>query len=216
MLSAAGRRVARHLSKYALVNGGVLAIALAVAAAEALLFSAVGSRLGSAVLSTALLYGAVYGACALNLAGRAPAAARAARRPPPRVAWSSLVAHPLGSALERCTHGRFLAALAATAPWLTLPWAPPGSGADGSEPTAGAWVASAGAWWASFAARMLAFELCFDLFFYLAHRAVHACRPLYSLHKLHHAHTHDLRLLSALQMGAVRAAATIWQLLGAL
>ena len=50
--------------------------------------------------------------------------------------------------------------------------------------------------------RLFAFELVFDALFYVAHRAVHAHPLLYSaVHKLHHRHTHDLRLLSALQMG---------------
>lgn len=47
----------------------------------------------------------------------------------------------------------------------------------------------------------MAFELLFDLFFYIAHRAAHAYPAVYRfVHKTHHAHTHELRLISALQM----------------
>ena len=47
----------------------------------------------------------------------------------------------------------------------------------------------------------LAFELTFDGLFYLAHRLVHAHPKLYAaVHKLHHRHTHNLSLLSSLQM----------------
>ena len=53
------------------------------------------------------------------------------------------------------------------------------------------------------ACRLFAFELAFDALFYVAHRGVHAVPSLYrAVHKLHHSHTHDLRLLSALQMSA--------------
>lgn len=53
------------------------------------------------------------------------------------------------------------------------------------------------------ARRLLVFEITFDGFFYLAHRAVHAHPLIYRyVHKLHHRHTHDVRLLSSLQMSA--------------
>ena len=59
------------------------------------------------------------------------------------------------------------------------------------------------AWWAWLACRLFAFELAFDALFYVAHRGVHAVPSVYrAVHKLHHSHTHDLRLLSALQMSA--------------
>ncbi|EOD09213.1 hypothetical protein EMIHUDRAFT_216548 [Emiliania huxleyi CCMP1516] len=45
-------------------------------------------------------------------------------------------------------------------------------------------------------------------FFYATHRAAHS-RLLYRrVHKLHHAHTHDVRLLSSLQMSAADVAIT--------
>jgi len=56
-------------------------------------------------------------------------------------------------------------------------------------------------WWGWLALRLLVFELAFDGFFYLAHRAVHAHPEVYwRVHKLHHRHTHDVRLISSLQM----------------
>ena len=64
-------------------------------------------------------------------------------------------------------------------------------------------TAGASCWWAWLAVRLFVFELLFDLFFYAAHRAVHAHPVVYKLvHKLHHRHTHELRLLSSLQMSA--------------
>ena len=49
--------------------------------------------------------------------------------------------------------------------------------------------------------RLLFFEVIFDGLFYVAHRLVHAHPLLYQyVHKLHHKHTHELRLLSSLQM----------------
>ena len=54
---------------------------------------------------------------------------------------------------------------------------------------------------------MLAFEVAFDAFFYVAHRAVHAHPLVYKhIHKLHHKHTHELWLLSSLQMTALDVA----------
>ena len=56
-------------------------------------------------------------------------------------------------------------------------------------------------WWVCLAIKLLAFELIFDGLFYIAHRAVHSHPLVYRLvHKLHHKHTHELWLLSSLQM----------------
>ena len=72
---------------------------------------------------------------------------------------------------------------------------------DGSLATLITALVAAVAWWVCFAARLLVFEVVYDGFFYIAHRAVHALPSLYvAVHKLHHAHTHDVRLLSSLQV----------------
>ena len=105
---------------------------------------------------------------------------------------SLIVPHPLGSALERWVHRATLASSAASA--------------AAAPTTALALVWAGAAWWAWLACRLFAFELAFDALFYVAHRGVHAVPALYrAVHKLHHSHTHDLRLPSALQMSAADA-----------
>ncbi|KOO30133.1 hypothetical protein Ctob_012091 [Chrysochromulina tobinii] len=64
-------------------------------------------------------------------------------------------------------------------------------------------------WWLELMTRLLIFEVLFDGVFYVAHRLVHSVPSVYvAVHKLHHAHTHDVRLLSSLQMTAADVALT--------
>ena len=177
-----------RLTNYFTVNGGVLLVAGLVAQLDAAALAATDSSLLAALASTALLYALVFAACAANLRGRRRMHAKAVAASAP-VLLSSIVPHPLGSALERWVHRAALASSAASAA------APP--------TTALTLVWAGAAWWAWLACRLFAFELAFDALFYVAHRGVHAVPSVYrAVHKLHHSHTHDLRLLSALQMSA--------------
>ena len=104
------------------------------------------------------------------------------------IALASILAHPLGSAFERHLH---LMTMPLECPTVGWPW----------ERGAAAVVAASGWWWIGISVRLFFFELVFDGLFYVAHRAVHAWPAVYHMvHKLHHRHTHDLRLLSSLQM----------------
>ena len=177
-----------RLTNYFTVNGGVLLVAGLVAQLDAAALAATDSSLLAALASTALLYALVFAACAANLRGRRRMHAKAVAASAP-VLLSSIVPHPLGSALERWVHRAALATSAASA--------------TAAPTTALALVWAAAAWWAWLACRLFAFEIAFDALFYVAHRGVHAVPSLYrAVHKLHHSHTHDLRLLSALQMSA--------------
>lgn len=148
-----------------------------------------GDVIGAAV-GTAVLYALVFSAAAANLQGRRRSMRSASSAAP--IAILSIVSHPIGSVLERIYHERYLSAAAAT------------TSSSGST-----WLLGTGAWWVWLAVRLLAFELVFDLFFYIAHRAVHAHPALYkAVHKLHHRHTHELWLLSSLQMTSADVALT--------
>ena len=209
MSGSVGRRT-RLAWRWATVNGGVLLIAAAVARVEEHVHSATGSDAAAALTCTAVLYGSVFSACALNLRGRRSISGRPHSQAK-RITLTSILAHPLGSALERYVHA--LASLPAAEPSTpTMPRAvneTTGTGMPVSTmlgtPTDGAAVAFASAvwWFAILAIRLLAFEICFDGLFYIAHRSVHAVPRLYAaVHKLHHSHTHDVRLLSSFQMTA--------------
>mmetsp|Transcript_45173 Transcript_45173/g.101997 ORF Transcript_45173/g.101997 Transcript_45173/m.101997 type:complete len:243 (-) Transcript_45173:689-1417(-) len=183
------------------VNGGVLLVALVVRAVESGVQAATQSLAAASFFATAALYSLVFVSCRLNLRGR-PRALPGKRSGKGNAVpgLSSLLWHPLGSCVERFIHHHLHHNLHGM----------PGAG---DVPPAASLVlgqaefkASSGmAWWFAgcllLAARLLAFEVAFDLCFYWAHRVAHA-PALYSwVHKLHHAHTHDLELVSALQMG---------------
>ena len=76
--------------------------------------AATDSSLLAALASTALLYALVFAACAANLRGRRRMHAKAVAASAP-VLLSSIVPHPLGSALERWVHRAALASSAASA-----------------------------------------------------------------------------------------------------
>ena len=181
----------RGLLAWAKVNGGVLLCAAASHAASLLVRSATGNSVASAAVATVVLYAVVYAAAAINLRGRKRATRWTAPSAP--IALASILSHPVGSCIERLAHERHLAPPVVDAAGAALAWA------GGGGPLA--LLASACAWWVWLALRLLVFELVFDGLFYVAHRAVHAHPRVYQLvHKLHHKHTHDLRLLSSLQM----------------
>ena len=146
----------------------------------------------SAALGTATLYFLVYRVCAANLQGRRRIHGKSSM---PRIPVSALLWHPLGSAVERYVHGNG--------------WAAPDAAPAVGELLPGYLLPRAFDWYGSLVLRLLAFELAFDLLFYVAHRAAHAHPVVYRVvHKLHHAHTHEVRLLSALQMGPLDVALT--------
>ena len=177
---------------YLAVNGGVFLCAWLSHQSSTFarsLSQSHGDAVGAAV-GTVVLYLIVFLAAEANLQGRRRSMRSAASAAP--IAILSIVSHPIGSAVERLYHERYLAAPAAAAV---------ASISDGSSLST--WLLGAGAWWLWLAVRLLAFELVFDFFFYLAHRAVHAHPTLYkAVHKLHHRHTHELWLLSSLQMSS--------------
>jgi sterol desaturase/sphingolipid hydroxylase (fatty acid hydroxylase superfamily) len=178
----------RSLRAWVLVNGGVVAVAAAVTSLEAWVADTVsGGAHGavSAFAATALLYCLTFSACSLNLRGRRRLYDPKCHPSSTPVPLRHLIWHPLGSCLERWLHVSVLP-LGLTALEPTSPW-----------------------WWASLAGRLLAFEVLFDAFFYVAHRAVHSNAALYAaVHKQHHVHKHDSRLTSALQMTAADVALT--------
>jgi len=203
-----GSRPHRLLAAWFKVNSGVLLCAALSQACSQHVRLATGSAVAAAAAGTAATYVLVFAAATINLRGR-----KRAMRSPRRaaaIAFSSLVSHPIGSCIERIMHERYLAA-----PPAVQPAAMPSFNASvglglGMEP----WTSmllpaplelAAGVlcWCALFALRLLAFELTFDGLFYVAHRGVHAHPLVYQrVHKLHHAHTHDVHLLSSLQMTA--------------
>tara|TARA_B110001452_G_scaffold248986_1_gene236164 strand:- start:1206 stop:2060 length:855 start_codon:yes stop_codon:yes gene_type:complete len=181
--------------KWLAVNGGVMLCALTVAGTDHAVHLLTSSALLSALAATAVLYTSVYAACAHNLRGRPRSHGN--EKPLRPVAIGSVLAHPLGSAVERYLWTHWYGARAAAS---------------------STWVGSSIAiWYPLLLCRLLLFELAFDMLFYIAHRAVHLPAVYRRVHKLHHAHTHDLRLLSALQMSPLDALLThTVPLLGAL
>ena len=181
--------------KWLSVNGGVMACALLVAAADHGVRVLTSSDALSALAATTALYASVYAACTHNLRGRPRSHGN--EKPLRPVAIVSILAHPLGSAVER---------------YLWTHWYGMRVAASSS------WVGSSIAiWYPLLLCRLLLFELTFDMLFYIAHRAVHLPAVYRRVHKLHHAHTHDLRLVSALQMSPLDALLThTLPLLGAL
>ena len=179
---ALGLRSAR---KYVAVNGGVLIIAWLVTSLDWVVHSCTASTLASAALGTAALYLLVYYACAAKLHGRRRIFAQSRL---PAIPLMALIWHPLGTMLERMLHGNGSHA--------------PSAVAAVSELLPGWLLPRAFNWYGGLVLRLLAFELTYDFLFYWAHRMAHAHPLVYRLvHKLHHAHTHDVGLLSALQMG---------------
>ena len=179
---ALGLRSAR---KYAAVNGGVLIVAWLVTSIDWVVHSCTASTLASAALGTAALYALVYYACAAKLHGRRRIFAQSRL---PAIPLMALIWHPLGTMLERMLHGNGSHA--------------PSAVAAVSELLPGWLLPRAFNWYGGLVLRLLAFELTYDFLFYWAHRMAHAHPLVYRLvHKLHHAHTHDVGLLSALQMG---------------
>ena len=175
----------RSAQKYAAVNGGVLIVAWLVTSIDWAVHSCTASLLASAALGTAVLYALVYRICASNLQDRRPIFAE---RRLPAIPLMALIWHPLGAMLERMLHGSGSCA--------------PSAVAAVSELLPGWLLPRAFNWYGGLVLRLLAFELTYDFFFYWAHRAAHAHPLVYRVvHKLHHAHTHDVRILSALQMG---------------
>ena len=177
----------RSLRKYLAVNGGVLFVAWLVTVADRVAYAASDSELLGAAFGTAVLYLLVYRVCAMNLRGRTRVHGAGTM---PHVPLTGLLWHPLGSTVERFIHGNRWAISETSI--LELPMLPR--------------VLN---WHGSFVLRLLAFELAFDLLFYAAHRSAHSHPLVYQLvHKLHHKHTHDVRLLSALQMSPLDVAFT--------
>ena len=136
----------------------------------------------SALLSTGVLYVLVYASCFANLYGRPRSLVASGGTTTSksaaslRVALTSIMWHPIGSAFERYWHSV------------------PSTMRSSSLPPVFSIV--------GFGVRLLLFEIIFDFVFYLAHRGVHASPFLYRVvHKLHHSHSHDVRLISGLQMG---------------
>ena len=214
-ISAASRSGVRHAYHWVAVNGGVLLVAKVVTVAEEMSSEATNSAALSALCCTLVLYLLVFASCALNLRGRSAIHNRGRSMARP-IALRSIMAHPVGSAFERYVHG-VCAMGVATGPMLASVLSN-ASAAVASDARTGVLYALQGSrwswpiatacldstwWWLQLSARLLLFEIAFDGFFYLAHRAVHANPAVYSaVHKLHHAHTHDVRLLSSLQMTA--------------
>mmetsp|Transcript_43793 Transcript_43793/g.115077 ORF Transcript_43793/g.115077 Transcript_43793/m.115077 type:complete len:342 (-) Transcript_43793:246-1271(-) len=214
--------VARYTMHWAAVNGGVFAVAALITAIECTLRHVTGSRAASTLGSTCALYAVVFAACAINLRGRQrhdSGSSRATRaRSTQPIAWRSIVAHPLGSALERYVHGCMatshlvpsaVGAMAnvtevqAIVPKTLISEATLVAITSWSATSVLGAVAGGALWWVGLATRLLVFEVVFDAFFYVAHRLAHAVPAIYlHVHKLHHAHTHDVRLLSSLQMTA--------------
>ena len=204
--SSAPDRWRRGCTAWAKVNGGVLACAALSHAASRLTFAATHSHLAAAAAATATLYALVYSATALNLRGRPRTLQNKIASSP--IALSSIVWHPLGSCVERLVHERYFsqavvgaATAAQWASWpslmvlvsqslfwwlcfmikcarrLAVPCATPNvCGPDSRKRLHGILCARAG--------RLLAFELAFDGFFYVAHRGVHAHPVIYKhVHK---------------------------------
>ena len=191
----------RWASRWIGVNGGVLAVALLTTAAHDMAKAAFDSRAAAAALSTLVLYVLVFAAASSNLQRKARRRLTDAKRnssPYRPIACLAIISHPIGSACERFAHETLLAA--STPSWPgddTVPRFLPGGSA---EPPL-ALLISGCAWWLWLAGRLFVFEVLFDLLFYVAHRGVHAHPTLYKrVHKLHHRHTHELWLLSSLQM----------------
>lgn len=181
-ISTAG--LARRARAYLGVNCGVLLVAYAAYACEAWARTLMPEA-AAAAAATAVTYACVASSVAATLRDRRPAAA--ADSPAP-VRWWCVVSHPVGSTLERWAHGR-------------------GAGLAPPPPWGGA--AAAAAWWATLAAKLFVFELAFDGLFYVSHRAVHAVPWLYRwVHKVHHQHTHDVRLVSTVHMAPLDVALT--------
>ena len=186
---------------WAKVNGGVVLCAALSHGASKVAEAVTNSPVAAAAAATASLYALVYMAAAINLTGRRRSfrkTGRSARREGAPVAFWSIVWHPLGACVERLAHEHHRLAPAA------YELSSLGGGLLGSAllhaPLPLQLLAYGGAWWVRLACKLLAFELVFDFLFYLAHRAVHAHPLAYKhIHKLHHQHTHDVRLLSALQ-----------------
>ncbi len=169
----------------------------------------------SAIASTLVLYLCVYSACVLNLRGRLQLGpSHSMSRPHRPIAWHSVVSHPAGSAFERWFHTQLMShgtsgaasGAVAAASGLFEPMLKLLHNSTFADVTACGQVISTlghayACWWMWLMVRLLWFELTFDLLFYCSHRAVHAVPYLYRVHKLHHAHTYDVRLLSTLQMG---------------
>lgn len=186
----------RALLTWVKVNGGVLLCAIASHGSSKLTREVTGSALASAAAATLTLYVLVFAATAINLRGRARAMRWTAPSAP--IALASILSHPVGSCLERLLHERHLAPVSVV----------DGTGAAVAAAAANgaplALIVAAAVWWLWLAARLLLFEVAFDGLFYVAHRAVHAHPLAYRLiHKLHHRHTHDVRLLSSLQMNSL-------------
>ena len=194
----AAMRVLVALRKWAGVNGGVLTVAGIVSCVDSSAFGLTQSRMAASVVSTAVLYALAFFACAANLRGRPRAAGDSEKHMRP-VSLGSVVWHPIGSACERWAHAAHLGPqqAASSALWFLRVPLPPALG--GSPLVLALGVV---AWWAALACRLFLFELAFDVFFYAAHRAVHSPLLYRHVHKLHHAHTHDVRLISSLQMSA--------------
>ena len=199
-------RHVRHAYHWLAVNGGVLAVATVVAAAERHILDATLSKELSALGSTLVLYAIVFSACAFNLRGRRVLSPHKAGSHSSPIAWYSVLAHPLGSAFERYAHS----AMARASTMELMPLSSPMHGIANGTTTN--WAAAVGPastmfdgtlWWLELMSRLLVFEVLFDGVFYVAHRLVHSVPSVYvAVHKLHHAHTHDVRLLSSLQMTA--------------
>jgi sterol desaturase/sphingolipid hydroxylase (fatty acid hydroxylase superfamily) len=173
----------RWLIPYLSVNGGVVAIAWLVCVCERCVRRSMPPPcrelcclIASSLASTALLYTLVFYACWMNLRGRPRVIASGAAAAASSVAWTSIIWHPIGSAFER---------------GMERIWGIPSVRASFSATML-----------AGLGAHLFVFELIFDLAFYLAHRGVHASPLIYRVvHKLHHSHTHDVSLISGLQMG---------------
>ena len=193
------------LRTWAGVNGGVLGCAVLSHATSLLVRGARrdgGATWAAAACGTAVLYIAVYLAAHLNLRGRKRARAsgrEATNAPSPlSISFWSVLWHPLGSACERIAHERYLTSAARLPCWL--PAAAPATALAPLLPPLASHALLYVLW---MSLRLFAFEVVFDGLFYTAHRLVHAHPRVYQLvHKLHHRHTHDVWLLSSLQMSA--------------
>lgn len=170
-MAAIGLRRAQH---YILVNGGVLACAAISDWASKRVLTSCGSDAVAAAAGTAVLYGLVFAAAAINLRGRRRAIERHASKVDlaAPIAFSSVIAHPIGSAFERLMHQRYMAG--PTSAQTMGAAAASTSSLSGSSTWLLAMLLECSSWWLWLVLRLLAFELVFDGLFYCAHRLVHA------------------------------------------
>ncbi|KAL1515395.1 hypothetical protein AB1Y20_002023 [Prymnesium parvum] len=200
-------------TKWAAVNGGVLAVGLLVAAVESLVLDRTRSHLFASIAATSVQYLVVFAACSFNLRGRRRTAGTGLPLRPTE--YTSLLAHPIGSMCERYLHARSFGSVQGAFDGTPLSkWLLPTQLLGG---TWGGLFFRGCEMYAHFACKLFFFELAFDGFFYAAHRIAHLPLLYRRVHKLHHAHTHDIRLISALQMTPADVALThTAPLLGAL